>query len=782
MVGKTISHYKILEKLGEGGMGEVYLAEDLKLERKVAIKFLPQHLTKDKENVERFEREAKAAASLNHPNIVTIHDIIEEDNQIYIVMEYVEGKSLRDLISPKSQFPIPNYVDIITQISEGLSQAHQAGIVHRDIKPENILIDKDARVKILDFGLAKLKGVSKLTKESSTLGTVHYMSPEQLRGEEVDHRSDIWSLGVVFYEMLTGDVPFKGDYDQAVAYSIHNEEPEPISGIAPEHNELLHKLLAKEPEKRYQSLEILAEVIIEKDSKVIKKIIKPKRYIIYSVGLISILIIGYFLNSEVNIDASKDSSTEWDNSIAVLPFSDLSPSKDQEYFCDGMTEQIITNLSKIERLKVIARTSIMTYKNTKKQIPEIGRELNVSHILEGSIRKYGNNIRVTAQLIDTRDGSHIWADDFDRELEHVFEVQDDVSESIATNLLTNLSRRDITEIKTNRPSNTKAYEYYMKGRYFHLNKYHLNGNSNDFITSEKMFKKALKLDPNFADSYASLADLYNSYYYNLPEDSGEKHEYIQLQEAYLDTAYQLNPNSAEVQYAKGLLYQIKTLYKEAYICYRAAIKINPNNAYYYQAMGFFLYWRGCVKLAIQSITKAIDLNPLNPSYYFYRGIQNGMLGKFDIAEKDFNKALEINPDDDTLIPYWLLLSFQKRNDAADSLLEIMERSISIQKVEYIYALQHALKGHKDKAMNNLKSEIWYERIIIFALLDMRNETMSILSEITEQFQRTESSRYLQLKNFFVFDKLRSDPRFQEILAKHKELYEENLRKYGDIDI
>jgi serine/threonine-protein kinase len=310
MIGKTVSHYKIIEKLGEGGMGEVYLAEDLKLERKVAIKFLPQHLTKDKDNVERFEREAKAAASLNHPNIVTIHEIAEENDQIFIVMENVEGKSLRDIIS-EYKMGIDKIIDIITQISVGLSQAHKAGIVHRDIKPENIIIDKDARVKILDFGLAKLRGVTNLTKESSTLGTIHYMSPEQLRGEEVDQRSDIWSLGVVFYEMLAGDVPFKGDYDQAVAYSIQSEEFDPISSIASDHHEILNKFLAKKPENRYQNLREFTDALGEdKGSNMARRSIKSHRYIVYPLSIMALLVFGYFLITEMDFDVSKDSSTE----------------------------------------------------------------------------------------------------------------------------------------------------------------------------------------------------------------------------------------------------------------------------------------------------------------------------------------------------------------------------------------------------------------------------------------------------------------------------------------
>jgi non-specific serine/threonine protein kinase len=257
MIGKTISHYKIIEKLGEGGMGEVYLAEDLKLERKVAIKFLPENLTKDKENVQRFQREAKAAASLNHPNIVTIHEIAEENDQIFIVMEFVEGKSLRDCIN-EYKLGTDNIVDIITQISEGLSQTHKAGIIHRDIKPENIIIDQDARAKILDFGLAKLRNVSKLTKESSTIGTMQYMSPEQARGEEVDHRTDIWSLGVMLYEMVTGEVPFRADYDQAVFYLIINKDPEPMEKNRADCQEYITniavKCLKKNRDDRFQSV------------------------------------------------------------------------------------------------------------------------------------------------------------------------------------------------------------------------------------------------------------------------------------------------------------------------------------------------------------------------------------------------------------------------------------------------------------------------------------------------------------------------------------------------
>jgi serine/threonine protein kinase len=296
MIGRSISHYRIIEKLGEGGMGEVYLAEDLKLERKVAIKFLPQHLTKDKENVERFEREAKAAASLNHPNIVTIYEIAEENDQIFIVMEYVKGKSLRDVIN-EYKMGLEKIIDIISQISEGLSKAHEAGIVHRDIKPENIIIDKDARVKILDFGLAKLKGVSKLTKDSSTLGTVHYMSPEQIQGKDVDQRSDIWSVGVVLYELHTGEPPFKGEYESAVHYAILNEELKELKNIQPEFGEILIKSLSKLPSKRYQYMENMLndlKSLNKADQLLLKKRGFPKsthRFLLYTLAVLLLLVL-----------------------------------------------------------------------------------------------------------------------------------------------------------------------------------------------------------------------------------------------------------------------------------------------------------------------------------------------------------------------------------------------------------------------------------------------------------------------------------------------------------
>jgi serine/threonine protein kinase/Tfp pilus assembly protein PilF len=762
MIGRTISHYKIIEKIGGGGMGVVYKAQDLKLDRFVALKFLSPHLTTSEEEKQRFIHEAKTASSLQHNNICAIHEIDEtEDGQIFICMDYYEGETLNKKIKEKP-LPIEESIDIGIQISQGLAKAHEKEIVHRDIKPANIILTKEGVVKVLDFGLAKLSTQTKLTKESTTLGTVSYMSPEQSRGDEVDHRTDIWSLGVILYEMISGQLPFKGDYEQAVMYAITNETPEPITGLRTgvplELERIVNRCISKDPQDRYQHADdLLSELNKLKKDTVLKtspiNLQRPKKkkfYIILPLIFISLLVLiltGYLLLKPFRVDEEELPASKWENSIAVLPFADLSPDKDQEYFCDGLTDKILTSLSKLRVLKVIARTSVMKYKNTDKTIPEIADELDVENILEGSIFKAGNRIRVTAQLINASSGAHLWADDYERKLDDVFDIQDDISEKIAANLLVNLSLQDIAEVKTNRPSSTEAYEYYMKGRYFHINKFWNSENIEDFFTSEKMFKAAIKLDPNYADSYASLADLYNSYYNGLPDTASEKGRYMHLQEAYLDTAYHIDPNSAEVNYAKGTIHYAKNEWDEAFNSFKTAIKLNQNNDHYYREIGLFLINKGCTKLSIQCYNRAIGLNPLVPHYYHERGMQYGELNEFKNAEKDFKKALEFNPNSYSIRLYWLLLTLMRRYSEADSLLAQMENIYP--NMTYPYAIRYALKGQKKKALNTLKSEEWFYRVHLYTLLGMNNEAISSLYNMTEQIDKTKRSRYHLLQNLII---------------------------------
>jgi serine/threonine protein kinase len=359
MIGRTVSHYKILEKLGEGGMGVVYKARDTKLGRTVALKFLPKHLLCDSEAKSRFENEAKAASALNHPNITTIYEINEAEEECFICMEYVEGKSIKELIKEKT-FSIQEILNISLHIAEGLNAAHRKGIVHRDIKSDNIMLTHDGSAKITDFGLVKLKGVPKVTRTGTTVGTVAYMSPEQARGEEVDHRTDIWSLGVVLYEMLTGQLPFKGDYEATIIYEILNGEPKAIQWFradVPDHVvALVSRLLEKDPAHRLSSAKEIIHLLHERPH--------------------------------------EKAPEEGKKPIAILYFENMSSEKENEYFCAGMTEDLIIDLSKIQHLKVIPRSDVLPFRSKDVNSRQVGKILGVHYILEGTVRKAGNRIRI----------------------------------------------------------------------------------------------------------------------------------------------------------------------------------------------------------------------------------------------------------------------------------------------------------------------------------------------------------------------------------------------------
>jgi serine/threonine protein kinase len=582
MIGEMILHYKILDKLGEGGMGVVYKAEDTKLKREVAIKFLPHNISTNEEERKRFEIEAQSTASLNHTNIAHIYAIEETGNEKFIVMEYIDGIELKDKIKADS-ISINEAIKIAVQIAEGLEAAHKKGIVHRDIKSQNIMINGEGKVKIMDFGLAKMKGEAQLTKAGSTVGTSAYMSPEQAKGEEIDHRTDLWSYGIVFYEMLTGQMPFKGEYDQAVIYSVLNETPESVNTLKTDMpaglSNIINRLLQKNPSNRYSSAR---EV----------------------------------LNDLKSINISADSHVQEQSSlIAVLAFKDMSPQKDQDYLCEGLAEELINALTKIKSLRVTARTSAFAFKEKQLDIREIGSKLNVETILEGSVQKSANRLRITAQLINVEDGYHIWSERYDREMKDVFDIQDDITENIVQALKMVLTNEEKQSIQSFPTSEIEAYEYFLKGRQF-LNQLAL-------YEAREMFEKAVEKDVSYALAYAGLAETHSWMY----EWRGAKTEDLEAARFNSRKASELAPQLAESHISYGYVLSLDSRYDEAKKEFQKAINIDPNffEAYYYYARNCFA--NGEIEKSAQFFAKAADVRRDDFQSLMLQGQSLRMLGK-----------------------------------------------------------------------------------------------------------------------------------------------------------
>ncbi|MCK5597706.1 MAG: protein kinase, partial [Candidatus Eisenbacteria sp.] len=449
-------------------------AEDTKLEREVALKFPSSHVLGDQNDRVRFVQEAKAAAALNHPNICTVFEIDEADGQTFIAMECVEGENLKTKIA-SGPLELADALDIAIQIAEGLAAAHKKNIVHRDIKPANIVVTAEGCAKIMDFGLARMAGGAQLTRTGTTVGTTAYMSPEQARGDAIDHRTDLWSLGVMLYEMVAGRRPFKGDRDQAVIYSILNDKPEsitsPVSGAPSEIAGILVKALAKDPAARYQSAGNLAADL----GAIRQKLVSDPTVVVAA-------------------------EPEALPSIAVLPFANMSPDPENDYFGDGLAEELANALAQLPQLRVVARTSAFQFRGKDSDIREIGAKLNVGTVLEGSVRKAGSRLRVTAQLISVSDGFHLWSDRYDREMEDIFAVQDEITSAIVEQLKVRLGLEPSAPIVRRHTDNLDAYSLYLKGLYY-WNSLTPEG----LRKSRECYEKAIEIDPDYAPAHAALS-------------------------------------------------------------------------------------------------------------------------------------------------------------------------------------------------------------------------------------------------------------------------------------
>lgn len=620
MIGQRISHYEIIEKLGEGGMGVVYKARDTRLERDVALKFLHPDTVRTRTDRTRFYREARVLASLEHPNICSVYELDEAGGRPFIAMAFIRGESLRDVVR-KSPLDVDTALDVIRQVARGLQAAHEKGVVHRDIKSSNIIMTPQGDAKILDFGLARLSGHSLLTAEGIMVGTAAYMSPEQSTGDTVDHRTDIWALGVLLYELVTGELPFQADFQPAVVYQILNEQPKKLadhldqvpSGL----QETIDRALAKNVLERFQSIgEFMAAI---------DTIGRPD--------------LPGARTSEAQPATTPPAAAAGArrDSIAILPLANLNDDPDSEYFSDGITEDIITHVSRIPGLKVISRTSVMRFKNTDKSLREIGTELRVGTILEGSVRRSGDRVRIVAQLIDADLDQHLWAETYDRKLFDVFAIQSDVAQKIAAALRAELSDSERDKLDRKPTEDMEAYQRYLKGRFF-LGK----RNEEGLRRAISHFQAALEADPTFSLAYAGIADCYNLlpwYGVEVQSDAFRKAKAAAQQALLIDDS--LAEAHTSLAFATMLYdWDWSTADRE----FLRAVELNSGYAAAHHWYFEYLIVVGRIEEAMKEIRHAYELDPLSLiinsaigwGYYFQR--------RYERAIEQTERTLDMDPD------------------------------------------------------------------------------------------------------------------------------------------
>jgi len=794
MIGRTISHYRITEKLGEGGMGVVYKAEDTKLERTVALKFLPRQALGGDEERERFLREARAAAALDHPGICTIYEIGQADGETFLAMSYVDGKTVREKVE-QGPLHAKQAVEIAIQVLDALQEAHGKKITHRDMKSANIMVTERGQAKILDFGLAQLPGASRITQAGSTIGTAAYMSPEQATGAPVDHRSDIWSVGVVLFEMLMGQLPFQGEYQPAILYSIAHEEPRHL--IVPERAQglqaIMARVLRKKPGERYQQASEMAadlraflqayepstasaalppvtasattgSFVSPAASGPLATAVPARRRAGLWLSVAATVLAGAgFIGWRLmppSEPAMRDSA-----SIAVLPLENLSGDPDQEFLADGMTEALIAQLAQINNLRVISRTSVMRYKNAGKPLPEIAKELRVDHIVEGSVARGDGRVRVTAQLIDANEDRHLWAQTYDRELRDVLALQSEVAGAIAREVHIKLPRTNAPAGGPHTAVNPQEFELCMRAR-----QYSYEQTASGVALAISTFQQALALDPNCPDAHAGLARTFGYlgvYGGARPRDVMPKAKELALR------AISLREATAEAHATLGAVYGFYDWdWEQAQRELVRTLELEPGTATsHYAYAEYFLLPMNRLDEGVVELRRALDLDPISSPIRSLLGRSLSFREDHDAAIKELGAAIARDPN--FYWSHWALgmaYAEKKQFGAARAALEKAHsldpnNPFNVGGLAYLDALtgnrEAALKAIAEAASRAYLSPFW----VAFVHTGLGDKEAAIRALQAGVEERDPLAAYAgvvpELKS------LRADPRFQDLLRQMK---------------